>query len=106
MKKSIYVIEYKTSESSKFFTPYSSDFGGTTEFPDPFTGNGFTASTNKSLIPEYHVEGVGQNATHVTHGSTIYAVTPSGQKTAVATFVDGAFEKTERGEKLKWFNGY
>ncbi|GHU54027.1 hypothetical protein FACS1894132_07910 [Clostridia bacterium] len=69
--------------------------------PAPFTGNGFTALTNKSLIPEYHVEGVGQDAAHVTHGSTIYAVTPSGQKTAVATFIDGAFEKTERGLKLK-----
>ncbi|GHU55514.1 hypothetical protein FACS1894132_11720 [Clostridia bacterium] len=86
MKKPIYVIEYKTSEPSKFFTPYSSDFGGTSSFEPPFTGNGFTASTNKSLIPEYHVEGVGPNGAHVTHGSTIYAVTPSGQKTAVAKF--------------------
>ncbi|GHU55521.1 hypothetical protein FACS1894132_11740 [Clostridia bacterium] len=97
--KSIYVIEYKTSEPSKFFTPYSSDFGGTTDLPAPFTGNGFTASTNKSLIPEYHVNGTGQNGAHVTHGSTIYAVTPSGQKTAVARF-DATKDNSKGGQGI------
>ena len=47
------VIRFKTEETSKIFTPYKKEMGGSTKGFDPFTGNGFTKSENGRIIPEF-----------------------------------------------------
>lgn len=50
---SYHVIRFKTDDLSIKNIPYSNEFGGTTFATEPFTGNGFTASRNGTIVPEW-----------------------------------------------------
>ncbi len=47
------VIRFKTEETSKIFTPYKEEMGGSSIGAPPFTGNGFTSAENGRIIPEF-----------------------------------------------------
>ena len=53
------VIRFKTKETSKIFTPYKEEMGGSSIGAPPFTGNGFTSAENGRIIPEFkcHADG-------------------------------------------------
>jgi hypothetical protein len=80
-----YVLQFTAVDAGKIIIPYGDDMphptgGDISEMTYPATGNGFLASENGSLIPEWYSTGL-----QINDGAEIYAVTDSG-KELVATY--------------------
>ncbi len=86
---SLGVIRFKTPDSSQIKIPYSQEMGGTTKASQPFTGNGFTKSTNGQIIPEFKAN----KRMQLSDGSELYELKNDGTITQVAVYseADGHF---------------
>lgn len=77
---SIGVIRYTTDEVSEISIPYGVEMGGTEVAAQPFTGNGFTKSTNGQIVPEFKCD----SYLEVADGAQLYEVSRDGTETLKA----------------------
>ena len=75
------VIKFKTNEVDSIYVPYGKRFGGTNEDAPPCTLNGFTASRNDRVVPEFRFD----NYYPPKHGAELYQVI-EGKETLVGTY--------------------
>ena len=73
-------VDFTSEKIGKIETPYSPEFGGGEIGEWPFTGSGFTAGENGTMVPEWKGDKVRPNP-----GSTIHEVI-NGKDTIVATY--------------------
>lgn len=76
--QSVYVVRYK-GDTGNYSIPYSKEFGGTKTDGQPFTGNGYTGSS-EHVVPEYVSSGTTPSA------GEIFRVNPDGTEEAVAYY--------------------
>ncbi len=85
------VIRFYTNETDKITVPYykSESWGGTCDNDLPFTGNGFTASKNGTVIPEYwcydNITDTKQYC-NIMDGAELYKVTKYGDEVLLAIY--------------------
>lgn len=82
------VIDFVAGADAAFDVPYSERFGGAADWPEPFTGNGFTAARADVMVPEF----VSRDRFLPPEGATI-SIVRDGVKTPVAVYTDGAFRR-------------
>lgn len=75
------IIKYMTDEVDSVYVPYGDKFGGNNKDGPPCTLNGFTASRNERVIPEYKFNGYHAPQ----HGAELYKVN-QGKETLIAVF--------------------
>ena len=84
-------IRFYTNETDKITVPYykSESWGGTCDNNPPFTGNGFTASKNGTVIPEYwcydNITDTKQYC-NIMDGAELYKVTKDGDEVLLAIY--------------------
>ncbi len=74
----VYVVRY-TGDTGHYEIPYSKEFGGTRTDGQPFTGNGYTGSS-EHVVPEYVSNGTTPSA------GEIYRIKPDGTEELVAYY--------------------
>ncbi|GAB2025982.1 hypothetical protein OfM1_20550 [Lactovum odontotermitis] len=77
-------IDFTSGDIGKIETPYSPQFGGTHAGEWPFTGSGFTAGENRTMVPEWTT--TAKEGLQPSLGSTIHEVI-NGKDTVVAEWV-------------------
>lgn len=85
------MIRFHTSEIEKIDIPYGERFGGSNTDGPPCTLNGFTASRNGQIIPEWQFQGRFEPE----DGAELYVVT-NGEGKLLAVFDKGKFRPVER----------
>jgi hypothetical protein len=81
---SLGIIRFKTSEVATIGVPYSPEFGGKAVGDYPFTGNGFTATGNGKIIPEFKIGE--KNGVKILGGSEIYELDRWGTEKLVGVY--------------------
>lgn len=77
-----YVMRFRSSECDKIGVPYNEDMGGSVSEPYPFMGNGFTASEDGELHPEYKCDGF----ISIEDGAEIYTIDKDGNEVLYAVY--------------------
>ena len=77
-------IKYSTDETTKIFILYGTEFGGIEVAGQPFTGNGFTKSTNGQIIPEFKCDGY----LEMMDGAELWEINKDGTRKLKAIYSD------------------
>lgn len=78
------VIRFKTAQVQKITVPFSKEFGGTQTGSFPFTGNGFIATGNGRIRPEFYVGG--DRKLQMKDGAEIFVYDRRGNETLLGIF--------------------
>jgi hypothetical protein len=78
------LIRFKTADSQNIEVPYSNGMGGSVKAEYPFTGNGFTASVNGHVVPEFKIGS--QNGVLMENGAELYEISKGGFEKLVAIY--------------------
>lgn len=76
------VIRFKTDSVGDLEIPYGHEMGGNVNADQPFTGNGFTKSTNGMVVPEYKLS----NYVDMKDGAELILIGKNGEEQVVGVF--------------------